>query len=215
MNRYFPIYVDLRDKVTVVIGAGAIAERRARHLIDSGAKVRVIAPAYTAAFEAWVNTGEIELWRKEYSIEDLKDALLVVAATDSRYINAQITHDAKGKGLLVNNVSEADEGDVIIPTTVRRGDLCISIATGGNNPALSMRLAGEIERRFSPHYGKFVDLLGEMREHIRVEVHEALRRNAQRSLLDAEAELLELLEADNSEGASQRAKEIVAMVTKG
>lgn len=215
MNRYFPLHVNLANRWAVVIGAGSIAERRARNLIDNGAKVRVIAPEYTAAFEAWVNTGEIELWRKEYSQGDLKEAFLVVAATDSRYINAQITHDAQSQGILVNNVSDAETGDFIVPTTVRRGELCISIATGGNNPALSMRLAGELERRFSLHYGRFVEILGIMREEIHIAVPEATRRNAQRSLLDAEAELMELLESAGFEAALARAKEIVSLFTRG
>lgn len=40
----FPLFIDLKDKKVLVVGAGAIAARRATVLVEFGAKVTVVAP---------------------------------------------------------------------------------------------------------------------------------------------------------------------------
>ena len=46
----FPLFIDLKDKKVLIVGAGAIAARRATVLTEFGTKVTVVAPE--AAFHS-------------------------------------------------------------------------------------------------------------------------------------------------------------------
>jgi precorrin-2 dehydrogenase/sirohydrochlorin ferrochelatase len=212
VNRYFPLYTDIRDQLCLVVGAGSVAERRVRGLRESGGRIRVVSPEALPIFEAWHAEGEIDLHLKPFSVQDLEGVFLVIAATNLREVNAKIAEEAKSRGILVNITDNPEEGNFIVPSTVRRGALLLSVATGGNNPSLSMRLASEMEQRFSPHYGDFVELLGRMRVYIKEHLPEAEQRAAHRRLLNAETELCEVLEQGSSEEAYQHA---IALLAKG
>ena len=44
MSRYFPLFIDLEGKKIAVVGAGKIASRRIRTLLEFGAELTVLAP---------------------------------------------------------------------------------------------------------------------------------------------------------------------------
>jgi precorrin-2 dehydrogenase/sirohydrochlorin ferrochelatase len=95
---------------------------------------------------------------------------------------------------------------------VRRGDLCVSVSTGGNHPLLAARLGAELEARFGPEYGEFVELLGQMRDYIKEQIDSpALRREALGRLLESEAELRALLRENERAQAFERAREVIGI----
>lgn len=213
MARYYPIYLDLTGKTCLVVGGGAVAARRAQGLLEAGATVRIISPTLTPDLQSLLAQQAIQYHPGLYEPSSLQDVVLVVAATNSRAVNAQVVNDARIRRIPVNAADAPEEGDYIVPSIVRRGEFCLSISTGGANPMLAARLAHEMEARFGPEYADYMELLAQMRLYIKNKTEAvALRRRALAALLDAEPLILERLRADSGEAARTIATETVDAV---
>src|SRR4051794_37107696 len=128
MNGYYPVIIQLRGKRCLVVGGGVVAERKLLGLLDAGADdVLLISPSVTANIERLVEHGRIRLERRTYEPDDMRGAWIAYAATDNKQVNAAIAADAELYGILVNIVSDAEQGTFITPSVVRRGDLLIAI----------------------------------------------------------------------------------------
>ena len=161
---YYPIAIDLTDKKTLVVGGGAVALRKVEVLLEYGSSVTVVSPEVMPELRSLAECGKIEIRLKPYGHEDIEGAVLVVAATDDRNINSQVSRDAQAANILVNVVDDPELCSFIVPATVKRRDLMISISTGGKSPALARRLREMIEVTIGVEYGELTDILGEMRD---------------------------------------------------
>ncbi len=166
MPGYFPVTLNLNGRRCLVVGGGKVALRKVCALLQAGAEVEVVAPKFESGFDS-PEAGGATLRKKSYEAEDLRGVFFVVAATDDPAVNEKISRDARKSGILVNVVDEPDISDVIVPSTLRRGDFTISVSTGGASPLLAGRVRRKMEASFSESYGGWVGLLGEIRARIR------------------------------------------------
>ena len=210
MTAFFPLYANIAGKCCVVVGGGTVAERKVNDLLEAGAKVRVVSPEITLRLQEQVKAGVLEWLPIGYTPNTIEDAWLVFAATNVRSVNAQIAHEANARRLFVNVVDAPEEGSFIVPSVVRRGDLCLSVSTGGANPMLARRIAEELQGHYGQEYSLLVELLGYMRAYTKERTFlPALRREALSQLIAQEADLRALLRAGDIAGARSQAEMIV------
>lgn len=167
--KYFPIHLDIRDKIVAIVGGGSVAERKCRSLLDAGARVRVIAPEIVKGLEKLRDEDRIEHYAREYRCGDLDDAFLAFAATDIYEINRAVAEEASTRDILVNCVDAPETSAFISPALVARGELLITVSTGGNSPALAGKIRDELADRFGHEYAEAVRLLGAIREKLLTE----------------------------------------------
>jgi len=139
--KYYPIFLDLKDRPVLVVGAGKIALRKVRALVEAGARVTVVAPDWEPEFE------ELPVRRivRRFRASDLGGAMLVFAATDDRLTNHRIGVAAKGRGIFANIADSAAECDFVVPARVQRGAVQIAVSTGGESPRLTAELRRKLE----------------------------------------------------------------------
>jgi precorrin-2 dehydrogenase/sirohydrochlorin ferrochelatase len=164
MSSLFPMFMKLAGKRCLVVGAGNVGEPKIGGLIDTGARVRVIALQASAAVLGWADAGKITLELRAFVDEDLDGTFLAVVATASRALNGSIYREAQRRGVLCNVVDVPEYCDFYYPAVVRRGDLQIAISTNGRSPSLSQKLRQQLERQFGPGYAHWVAELGETRK---------------------------------------------------
>ena len=210
MPVYYPVYLAISGRRCVVVGGGQVAQRRVAGLREAGASVCVVSPALTPELQTLADAKAIETIVSTYRAAHIEGAFLAVAATDNRAVNAQVIADAQARHVLINAADAAEDGDFIVPATVRRGDLCISVATGGNTPTLTAKLSRELAAQFGPEWADYVELSGTMRDYIKTRIAEPERRAAHARLIASEAELLALLRENNIEAATELARNIVS-----
>ena len=162
-RRLYPLFLDIRDRLCVVVGGGQVAARKVRELLQAEARIRVVAPRFVPVLE---NEARIELRNREISEEDVAGALLVFAATNDLAVNRQVTEWARQTGALVNDATSPGECDFFVPASVKRGPLRITVSTQGAAPALTRRIREELETGYPEEYSKFTSALGKLREHI-------------------------------------------------
>ena len=136
--KYYPINLDIKGKLCVVIGGGRVAERKVKNLLPCGGRVRVVSPDLTDVLSKWVRQGKMDYTRSEYRAGHLKGAFLVYAATSDRKVNAKIARDAARRGLLVNVADSATSSTFILPAVVRKREISIAVSTNGHSPAKSV-----------------------------------------------------------------------------
>lgn len=139
--KHYPIFLDLRDRPVLVVGAGKVALRKTRGLLEAGARITVVAPEVEPEFEIL----PVRLVRRRFRASDLAGAMLIFAATDDRMTNHRIGIAAKGRGVFANIADSAQECDFIVPARLHRGAIQLAVSTGGENPKLAAELRRKLE----------------------------------------------------------------------
>ena len=174
----YPIYLELAGRRVVVVGAGAVAARKAQTLSEAGARVVVIAKDVDETFEKTCSKPNIELVISSYSKDHLAQALLAIAATNDLELNRQIYKDCQELEVLCNVVDQPELCDFFVPAVVKRGPLQIAIGTDGNCPAYAGHLRKKLEDQFTEDHGRFVVELEAIRNRIIEEVANPAERKA-------------------------------------
>jgi len=139
MNTLYPLFLNLRGRVSVVVGGNEMAEAKIRELLDAEAKIRVIAPTATDQIVAWSHAGRLQWDGRAYQHGDLREAFLVVSVADAK-TNAQVFEEAETHRTFCNAVDDIEHCNCYASAVVRRGPLQIAISTSGKSPALAQRL---------------------------------------------------------------------------
>jgi uroporphyrin-III C-methyltransferase/precorrin-2 dehydrogenase/sirohydrochlorin ferrochelatase len=205
--RYFPLFLDLRGRPVLVVGGGAVAERKVKLLVASGARVTVVAPELCSGLAQRVARGEITHRAGDFVASDLESQRWVIAATNRAATNRQIAGAAEARGLFVNVVDDAELSSAIMPALVDRSPLMIAISSGGTAPMLARRVREQLETLLDQSWGRVAQLLGDWRSRIRARFeHTRQRRSFYRQLLDGP--IVDLVrrgrEAEAGQALSQR-----------
>ena len=145
----FPVSLEVAGRRCVVFGSGPMARARATALLDAGAEVTVIA--------------------RPHAEGDLAGAFLAVAATGDAAETARIFAEAEREAVLLNAVDDPAHCHFAVPAVLRRGDLVVTVSTGGRAPGYAGRLRDELGRAVGPEYGTLLDLIGTVRSELRAE----------------------------------------------
>ncbi len=164
---YYPAFLDLSGRLCLVVGGGTVAQRKAEALLEAGALVTVVSPRLTKGLKALAEDGAISAMVRRYRRGDLRQAVLVVAATNNPTVNQSVAADASRRGILVNVVDEPALCSFIVPAVVKRGDLVLAISTGGKSPAVAKRLRRDLESWLDSGPAQLLGLAAEVRQELR------------------------------------------------
>jgi len=162
----YPIYLELSGRRVVIIGAGAVAVRKAQALLAAGARLVIVAEHVNDMLTALCQGTNAKLIKSRYSKDYLVGAMLAIAATNNRQLNKQIYKDCQELEILCNVVDEPQLCDFFVPAVVKRGDLQIAVDTEGKCPAYAGHLRKKLERTFTDKHGEFLAELETLRKHI-------------------------------------------------
>lgn len=178
MSEFLPIFINIKGKKCVVIGGGAVAERKIKTLLKYGAQITVISPDITDYIQKKVSTGKIKYIKRKYIKKDVEDAILVVAATSDKQTNIKI---AKDSSFLINSVETSKLRNIsgivyTVPAIVRKGDLTIAVST--DFPALSRVIKNEISKLYGKEFASYLKYLKQIRKKIQGQISDSKKRQA-------------------------------------
>lgn len=146
----FPILVNLRAVPVALAGNGEGALGRLKMLDVEGAQVTVYAPSPSAAL---AQAAEKRLVRQLPRAEDIALARILFVAGLERADAERLTQAARAAGVFVNVEDNPPLCDFHVPAIVRRGDLVLTVSTGGASPALARILKRRLETTFGESWG--------------------------------------------------------------
>jgi precorrin-2 dehydrogenase len=208
--RYYPAYLDLRERPCVVIGGGAVAERKTLQLLEAGADVTVVSPTLTPKLLDLSDSGKVTHLNKNVDENDLAGAYLVIAAAGPPGVNARAAQFCRKNRILVNAAAPPEESSFIVPSLVECGDLVIAISTSGASPALSRKIRMELEKKYGPEYGLFLEKLSALRARVLEEAPDEKKRRAVFQAL-VDSDVLELLREGKTHEADHRMAELAGL----
>lgn len=165
--QHLPVFLKLAGKPCLVVGGGAVAERKVGLLLRAGAQVTVVAPALTAGLAALAGERRIR-----HRAADWHEALpgapwLVIAATGDPAVNAAVARAAERRGVLCNVVDDGESSGFILPAIVDRSPVIVAIGTGGRAPVLAQRLKNALEAWLPARIGVLAERAGRWRALVR------------------------------------------------
>lgn len=164
--RYYPLLLDLTNTHCLVVGAGPVGWRKIQGLLPcKPLQIMVVDPHSPSRDlkQLLARHENITYKQRPFEVQDLKMMRLVFACTSSRVTNDQIAQACAQQGILCNVTDQPQQGDVILPATISRGDLSISICTQGTSPALARIIRQDLERQYGPEYAILTKLLAQIR----------------------------------------------------
>jgi precorrin-2 dehydrogenase / sirohydrochlorin ferrochelatase len=164
---YFPIFVEMKKRRCLVIGGGVVAERKIAGLLEAGAAVTVISPDVTEKIARWSKEKLIQFIARRYQPGDLSGSELAFVATGDSEVNTAAFDEGRERGVWVNSSDDPTHCDFILPSVMRRGELTVTVSSGGGSPALARTIREELEMHLSQEYEQLAKLAAEAR----VEVH--------------------------------------------
>src|SRR6185312_6678925 len=174
-----PIFLNLDSRPGLLVGAGVVALDKIGSLLKTGLRLRVIAPDAVEEIRALAGQGRLEWIPRPFTSADVDGNFIVIAATSSPEVNAEVYRAAVARGILCNSVDDIPHCDFFFGSVVSRGDLQIAISTAGESPAVAQRLRREIDEQLPGDLGPWLARLGELRR----EVLAAHPRGEERRLL--------------------------------
>ncbi|MCI7188446.1 MAG: bifunctional precorrin-2 dehydrogenase/sirohydrochlorin ferrochelatase [Fusobacterium mortiferum] len=143
MNKnFFPLFIDLKNKNILVIGAGKIAFRKVETLLKYNTNITVITKDIKE--EKFLTLRNIDIKIGEFEETLLKDKFLVVAATDNPEFNKYIYELCNSKNILVNNITSKEEMNCRFASILETEDYQIGISAKGN-PSKSKSLKNKLK----------------------------------------------------------------------
>lgn len=164
---YFPVFLDLKNRLCLLVGGGEVATRKGRMLAKAGARLRIVAPEISAELRELAIKNNGELHERDYQSDDLQDCVLVIAATDIELLNEQISADAQALHLPVNVVDTPALCTYITPAIIDRSPLVIAVSSGGEAPVLARLVRAKLEAFIPASYGKLAQIASQWRDRIK------------------------------------------------
>ncbi len=164
---FLPLFHNLRGARVLVVGGGEIALRKSRLLADAGAVLRVVAPQIGIELRELIDSSGGEQILRGYNEADLNGCVLIIAATDDEPLNAQVSADARQRGVPVNVVDAPALCSVIFPAIVDRSPLVIAVSSGGDAPVLARLIRAKLESWIPPTYGHLAGLAARFRHQVK------------------------------------------------
>lgn len=143
----FPLFVDLKDRLAVVIGSGAIAQRRIRTLLDYGARVKIISPAAFAELPPKMlqESRKVSIAERPWQAGDLDGAFLALAATGDREVNRAVAQEAGELGIFASIADCKEESSFYFPATWKSERLSLGMVGDGKDHAYLKKMADKIK----------------------------------------------------------------------
>lgn len=162
-----PLFLELKNRPVLLIGAGEVAERKLESLLRAEATVRIVAREASEAVTTLAAQHDLQLSLRGFEPADLDGVWLVVAATGDAELNADLAERCEARQLWLNVVDDTPRCSAIFPAIVDRDPLLVAVSTGGRSPTLARWVRGLLEERLPEGLGTLTAFIGEHREAVR------------------------------------------------
>ena len=164
-NPGFPVTLDVKGYVVLVVGGDEEAAEKTQRLLDAGAKVIVISPTLHEKLKLLAASAKVIHRGRQFRETDLESAVFVLNMIrgDKDFARMLFTK-ARERKFLLWSVDCPEASTANMPAVVEAGHARVAISTSGMAPALSGFMKEDLERILDAEFIAFVDWLGQLRE---------------------------------------------------
>ncbi len=170
---FLPVFQNVKGRRCLVVGGGSVGARKAGVLLEAGAKVRVVAPQIDDELKAHA---AVEAVHARFQPQHLEGMALVIAATNDRAVNRQVSEQAQARNIPVNVVDDPELCSFIMPAILDRSPLMVAFSSGGASPVLTRMMRGKLETVIPQNYSRLAAFAERFRETVKQRVTNPAKR---------------------------------------
>jgi siroheme synthase-like protein len=163
----YPVSLVLDGRRVLVVGGGSVATRRVADLLETGARVEIVAPVISEEIAAWADEEKVAVALRPFEAGDVAGAWLCVAATDDPAVNRAVVVGAEREHCYVSAAGDGSASSARPMAVLRRGDLEVAVGTSGRAPAAAAWVCRQLATLIGPEYGILIDLVADARKDAR------------------------------------------------
>ena len=164
---HLPIFINLRQKPTLVVGGGDIALRKINLLLKAQAKVECVSPAICEGIKKLSLDDNVSLVNKRFEVSDVSNYSVIISATDDPKVNESVSKIAHEHRIPVNVVDSPELSSFIMPSIVDRSPVIIAVSSAGKAPVLARIIRAKLETVIPSSYGILAEIAGEYRQKVK------------------------------------------------
>jgi len=168
---YLPLFFDIKQKHCLVVGGGDTAARKTRALLQSHAKVTLVAPKISVLMHELIrefaDQSQLVWLQKSFESSDIVPSVLMVVATNDKALNHSILGLGRQQHIPVNMATDPSFGDFIFPSVLDRSPVIIAVASGGHSPILARQIRARLETLIPHSYSQLAQLVGNYRDAVK------------------------------------------------
>ena len=164
---FLPLFYNLNNKPCLLVGGGEVAHRKASLIAKAGGQLHCVSHEVSPVLQALIEKSGGQVQLRDYQTSDLDGMFLVIAATDNRRLNQQVSEQAHAQQKPVNVVDNPELCSFILPSIIDRSPLIVAVSSGGQSPVLTRLLRSRIESVIPASYGRLANFVGKFRESVK------------------------------------------------
>ncbi|MDG2252155.1 MAG: siroheme synthase CysG [Methylophilaceae bacterium] len=172
----FPIFIDIGSKPVIVVGGGTIALRKVILLSKANPKITVISENICLELRELLKKHRGKFIKKSFSEKDIKNPILIIAATNNIKVNKEIYRVANKRNIPINVVDQPKLCSFTMGSIIERDALVIAITSGGKAPVLARILREKIEAFIPASYAGLVNYVGDLRKLVKKNIRSGNKR---------------------------------------
>ena len=161
--RYFPAFLDLTNRSSLLVGGGELAVRKLRLLLKAGARVELVAPTLDADMAELARNEGVRWTGRPFLAGDVLGRAMVISAVGQPEVDEAVAAAAAEAGIPVNVVDRPELCSFITPAIIDRDPLVIGISSAGDAPILARQLRAKIEALLPARLGALTRFAGSFR----------------------------------------------------
>ena len=165
----YPVMLDLVGRPCLVVGGGAVAERKVEGLVEAGARVTVVSPSLTQRLLRLASDAQLRWRPREYVPSDVDGFVLAMVATGNPAVSIAVARECRERGVLVNCADDPEHCSFILPSVLKRGALTMTVSTGGASPTMARLVREELDQLLPSDVAALTDVVAEVRRTLRDE----------------------------------------------
>lgn len=142
--------LDIAQRKILIVGAGNVAKRRLKKILKSSKdiKINIVSPNFDREvkliFERETN---VKFFERKFRFSDLRNIDIVIACTNDKALNQEISKICYEKKIFVNNASDQSLSTMHFTSNIKINKIIeLNLNTGGQSPFLSKIMRILIEK---------------------------------------------------------------------
>ena len=133
--------LDIAQRKILIVGAGNVAKRRLKKILKSSKdiKINIVSPNFDREVKLiFARETNVKFFERKFRFSDLRNIDIVIACTNDKALNQEISKICYEKKIFVNNASDQSLSTMHFTSNIKiNKTIELNLNTGGQSPFLS------------------------------------------------------------------------------
>lgn len=160
---YLPIFLNIKNKKTLVVGGGEVAHRKVLSLLEFTNDIVIVSSQINFEFKNTIDKYNLSYLQDNYNSKYLEKIDILIVAVDDLKLQKDIYKETKDKKIMCNFSDFEEYCDFILPSYIKKDNLVVCVSTMGSAPAFAKEFKKYIEKLIPNDIDSFLKQMKDLR----------------------------------------------------